>query len=236
MTKILVIEDEEDVRANLLELLEAENFDTLEAKNGKIGVEVAREHKPDLIICDIMMPDLDGYGVLTALKSEPSTAIIPLIFLTAKDTKADTRKGMNLGADDYLSKPCTPEELMMAVTTRLQKHGLYMQQYTLELERAKGLQQKVKELQKTSTTAEDLLQRICQELRDPLSTINLGIQMLKVAPTQEARERYLKILQEECSREIALINQLSNLQNFISPENVKMLGRFRLFESEKKSD
>lgn len=236
MIKVLVIEDEEPIRENILDLLQAENIEGIGAKNGRIGVKLAREHKPDLIICDIMMPALDGYGVLTALKSERVTATIPLIFLTAKDTRADTRKGMNLGADDYLTKPCTPEELLEAIATRLEKYNTYMQQYAAERDRAKGLQQRVQELQQLSNTAEELLQKISRELRDPLSNITMAIQMLKVAPSEEARDRYLKILQEECAREIAIINQLSNLQEFLTPDQAKLLRRFSAIKSENVRD
>lgn len=231
MKKILVIEDEETVRANILELLDAENFEALEASNGLLGIQLAQEHLPDLIICDIMMPNLDGYAVLTALRSEPVTATIPLIFLTAKDDRSSTRKGMELGADDYLTKPCTANELLRAISIRLEKQAAYKQQYVAERERAKGLQQRVRELQQMNTTAEDLLQSLSQELRDPLSNITMAIQMLKIAPTEEARTRYIKILQEECAREIAIINQLASLQDLLTPENAKLLSRMNFMRT-----
>ena len=122
MTKILVIEDEESIRENILELLEAENFQGIGATNGKIGIKMAIDQIPDLILCDMMMPEVDGYGVLKALRSEPLTSTIPFIFLTAKAEKSDIRKGMELGADDYITKPCTPQELLKAITIRLEKH------------------------------------------------------------------------------------------------------------------
>ncbi|MBW4681614.1 MAG: response regulator [Microcoleus vaginatus WJT46-NPBG5] len=231
MKKILVIEDEEVVRTNILELLDAENFEALEASNGLLGIQLAQKNLPDLIICDIMMPNLDGYAVLAALRSEPMTATIPLIFLTAKDDRSSTRKGMELGADDYLTKPCTANELLKAISIRLEKHAAYKQQYAVERERAKGLQQRVRELQQVNTTAEDLLHSLSQELRDPLSNITMAIQMLKIAPTEEARTRYLKILQEECAREIAIINQLANLQDLLTPENVKLLSRINFIRT-----
>lgn len=231
MKKILVIEDEETVRANILELLDAENFQGIEASNGHLGIELAREHLPDLIICDIMMPNLDGYAVLAALRSEPATATIPLIFLTAKDDRSSTRKGMELGADDYITKPCTADELLKAISTQLEKQAAYKQQYASERERAKGLQQRVRELQQMNTTAEDLLQSLSQELRDPLSNITMAIQMLKIAPTEEARARYIKILQEECAREIAIINQLANLQDILTPENAKLFSRINFMRN-----
>ncbi|WP_017315857.1 EAL domain-containing response regulator [Mastigocladopsis repens] len=123
MTKILVIEDEESVRENLLDLLEAENFDTIAAANGRIGVKLALSEVPDLILCDLMMPEIDGYGVLTALREEPITASIPFIFLTARSARADFRQGMNLGADDYLTKPFTRTELLSAIASRLTRQA-----------------------------------------------------------------------------------------------------------------
>ncbi|MEG4027562.1 MULTISPECIES: response regulator [unclassified Microcoleus] len=121
MAKILVIEDEEAIRENILELLEAENFEGIGAINGKVGIKLAIEQIPDLILCDMMMPEVDGHGVLKALRSEPLTATIPFIFLTAKADKVDIRTGMELGADDYITKPCTPQELLKAIAIRLEK-------------------------------------------------------------------------------------------------------------------
>ena len=121
MAKILVIEDEESIRENILDLLEAENFEGIGAINGKVGVKLANEQIPDLILCDMMMPEVDGHGVLKALRSEPLTATIPFIFLTAKADKSDIRTGMEQGADDYITKPCTPQELLKAIAIRLEK-------------------------------------------------------------------------------------------------------------------
>jgi CheY-like chemotaxis protein len=105
MKKILLIEDNADVRENTDEILSLAGYNVVTAPNGKNGVELAMQEKPDLIICDIMMPELDGYGVLHILSKKDETAGIPFIFLTAKTEKTDIRKGMNLGADDYLTKP-----------------------------------------------------------------------------------------------------------------------------------
>ena len=103
--KILVIEDQEDVRENIAELLDLSNYEPVIASNGKEGVKKALEIKPDLILCDIMMPEMDGYEVLYLIGKNPEIASIPFIFLTAKSEKNDFRKGMNLGADDYITKP-----------------------------------------------------------------------------------------------------------------------------------
>lgn len=117
--KILVIEDEPEMRRNLLSILRLEKFQPIAAENGRAGVEAARRDKPDLILCDVMMPELDGHGVLAALRADAATAAIPFIFLTAKGEKPDIRTGMNLGADDYLTKPVAKADLLAAITSRL---------------------------------------------------------------------------------------------------------------------
>ncbi|MEH2422882.1 MAG: EAL domain-containing response regulator [Nostoc sp.] len=132
MPKILIIEDEEAVRENILDLLEAEDFETLAAANGRIGVHLAISEVPDLILCDLMMPEIDGYGVLTALRQDPSTAIIPFIFLTAKSAKSDFRQGMDMGADDYITKPFTRAELLNAIINRLEKYATLKRYLSLQ--------------------------------------------------------------------------------------------------------
>lgn len=121
MNKILLIEDETSVRENILDLLEAEGFETISAPNGKVGIDLALSEAPDLILCDLMMPEVDGYGVLQKLRQEAVTSTIPFIFLTAKSTRTDFRQGMDLGADDYLTKPFTRAELLGAINSRLDK-------------------------------------------------------------------------------------------------------------------
>jgi len=119
--KIIVIEDNYEVRDNLCEILELANYDVYSAENGKLGIEKIRLDKPDLIICDVMMPVLDGYGVLKILNKDPEVNHIPFIFLTAKAEKEDHRKGMGLGATDYLTKPFNDVELLEAIEIRLEK-------------------------------------------------------------------------------------------------------------------
>jgi CRP/FNR family transcriptional regulator, polysaccharide utilization system transcription regulator len=124
MKKILIIEDQAPMRRNLALMLQLEGFEVLTAENGRLGVTKALESAPDLIICDIMMPELDGYGVLHMLSKNDETAGIPFIFLTAKAEKSDFRKGMTMGADDYLTKPYDDVELLNAVEVRLKKKEL----------------------------------------------------------------------------------------------------------------
>ncbi|WP_394772023.1 response regulator [Mucilaginibacter sp.] len=133
--KILIIEDNTDIRENIAEILELADYAVLEAGNGKIGVEVAIKELPDLVLCDIMMPELDGYGVLYLLNKHPETMAIPLVFLTAKAEMADLRKGMDLGADDYLTKPFDDMELLHAIEGRLKKRETQQRFYNNSLDK-----------------------------------------------------------------------------------------------------
>ena len=121
MKKILVIEDEPDMRRNISALLRYYEYEPIVADNGRAGIEVARRESPDLILCDVMMPEMDGYGVLQALQTDVQLARIPFVFLTAKGEKDDLRSGMNLGADDYLTKPVANADLVRAIETRLRR-------------------------------------------------------------------------------------------------------------------
>lgn len=150
MSKILVIEDNDEVRENTAEILMLSDYEVITAANGKEGVEVALAQFPDLIVCDIMMPVLDGYGVLHLLSKHEETATIPFIFLTAKAEKVDLRKGMEMGADDYLTKPFDGIELLNAVEVRLKKAAAAKQKWSTEAQqvtafidnaRQKGLMQ-----------------------------------------------------------------------------------------------
>ncbi|WP_418639012.1 response regulator [Winogradskyella sp.] len=121
MKTVLLIEDDTVLRENTAELLELSNYEVITAANGQIGLEVARNQTPDIIICDIMMPILDGYGVLEGLSKHDNTKFIPFIFLSAKTERGDVRKGMNLGADDYITKPFSEDEILSAIESRIAK-------------------------------------------------------------------------------------------------------------------
>jgi len=138
MKKILLIEDNENIRKNTAEILELSNYFVINAADGKTGIELATREVPDLIICDIMMPVLDGYGVLHAIHKNDTIKNTPFIFLTAKTDRTDIRKGMELGADDYITKPFTGTELLNAVDSRLKKLDLLKEDISAGLD---GLQQ-----------------------------------------------------------------------------------------------
>lgn len=163
MIKILIIEDESDIRETLKDVLTIIGYDVYEAENGQKGILIAKEIIPDLIICDIMMPIIDGYGVLSTLRKNPLTFSIPFLFLTARSTTSDRRFGMELGADDYITKPFNGDEIIRAIETRLEKS------------------REIKDFYKDNL--EDLRQNIASslphELRTPL-TIMMGFaQMIK---------------------------------------------------------
>lgn len=155
---ILIIEDETDIRMDLAKALELSGYNALQAINGVQGLAMAREHFPDLVISDIMMPELDGYGVLQELQKSPKTNTIPFIFLSAKSSRGDVRDGMNLGADDYITKPFDIDELITAVSKRLDKRTVAETKYN----------------QKFEALSDNLRRSMPHEIRTPLNII-LGL-------------------------------------------------------------
>lgn len=132
MQKILIIEDEAIVRNIYHDCLEAEGFEVIEAESGADGVMLAQQHLPNLIVCDVVLPQLDGYSVLTTLRENDRTAIIPFVFLTGRQEREYWRQGMQLGADDYITKPSTADELLEAVRTQLRKRSQLERAYTTQ--------------------------------------------------------------------------------------------------------
>lgn len=154
MKTILVIEDNEDIRDNVTEILTLSDYNVISAANGKEGIETAQKHKPDLIICDIMMPGVDGYGVLHVLHKDPQTQNIPFIFLTSKSERSDFRAAMEMGADDYITKPFAGNELLNAIESRMKKSDIIMKNLSADLEGLNELRAAVS----NSKTLEDLTQ------------------------------------------------------------------------------
>ncbi|MFM5887966.1 MAG: response regulator [Dolichospermum sp.] len=237
MSLILVIEDESQILSNLQEILELADFNVITAVDGITGLQLAKSKNPDLIICDIMMPGLNGYEVLQKLRQEPRCADIPLIFLTAKANRNDLRQGMCLGADDYITKPFEPTEILQAVKARLQKRSIPSQAYLKESRKSAKLEKEIKtnqlELQNSNELAqvrESLLRKVSIDLSNPVSNINMAISLLKEAKTEKQRERYLSILQQECRREIEILNEIDSLRELLSAENTKLLRDYKLLD------
>ena len=177
MKKILLIEDNLEVRENTSEILTLADYEVISAENGKAGVELAQHELPDLIICDIMMPELDGYGVLHILTKKPETARIPFIFLTAKAEKTDLRKGMLLGADDYLTKPFEDTDLLNAIEMRLKKSALHKKSYSPD---AAGLDNFIRDAQRVLNIKELGKDRKVKVLKKKASLFSEGEQPLHI--------------------------------------------------------
>lgn len=165
MKRILLIEDNQDIRENTAEILELGNYDVLTAENGKDGVSLAIKELPDLIICDIMMPVLDGYGVLHLISKNEKLSGIPFIFMTAKSERADFRKGMEMGADDYITKPFDDIELLNAIEARLKKVEITQKDFTKDIDGFNSFISDVKELNllQEISEKEDADIRVCKK-------------------------------------------------------------------------
>lgn len=173
--KIIVIDDEDDYRAMITKTLKMMGYDTIEAANGLEGLAAVKMHHPDLVLCDINMPKMDGHTLLRKLKEDPDYASIPFIFLTGNTTKSDMRKGMQLGADDYLTKPFTSEELVTAIETRLIRKKSLQKYYESQFDDIKT----------------SIVKSLPHEFRTPLNGILGFAQYLKVEsdlPAEEVKE------------------------------------------------
>ncbi len=208
MKKILVIEDDKSILTIITDMLEAEDFMVIGAKNGRIGIEKAQEEVPDLILCDVMMPEVDGYGVLKSLRENLVTEAIPFIFLTAKSTKADLREGMELGADDYLTKPFTRDELMKAINTRFDKQRV--------IERR--TQEQLDELRSSITLS------LPHELRTPLNGI-IGYSQLIIEDFKDLEENEIFTMLENINFSAHRLYRL--IQNFLLYTDLELLSRDR---------
>jgi signal transduction histidine kinase len=162
LMKILVIEDERYLLEDIVEMLQYTNYDVFGAHNGVQGLKVALEQQPDLIVCDIMMPEMNGYDVLQRVRANPDTASVPFVFLTAKADRDSMRQGMELGADDYLTKPFTSSELLTAISARLKRHSDIVERSEHHLEYVK----------------QQLARMVTHELRTPLISINTVLNII----------------------------------------------------------
>ncbi len=205
MAKILVIEDEIDICANVVEILELEGFEMLYAHHGDNGIDLAFTHRPDLVLCDIMMPGLDGYQVLMALRDNPATSITPFVFLTAKADWSAMRHGMALGADDYLTKPFTVRDLVAAVTTRLEKQQQMVQRYASALENLRG----------------SIFGMLPHELRTPLAGILGYAELLMEDTTTFSAQHVSEIAERIFTSGMRLYNLVENFLVYAQIEIIK---------------
>ncbi len=163
MSTILVIEDNPEMAENISAILSLARYSVITASNGKAGVEAAQKYHPDLVLCDIMMPELDGYGVLHLLSTNPETADIPFVFLTAKADRSDFRRGMNLGADDYVTKPFDGLDLLKVVELRLKKRAFMHSTYNNDLDGVNLFFNHAKELKDFQKLSEKRHVRTCHK-------------------------------------------------------------------------
>lgn len=204
MKKILVIEDAQSLRRDIVEMLSFEGYEVTGAEDGLVGVDRAREVNPDLIICDIMMPGRDGYGVLEELRRDPATASIPFIFLTARTDRVDVRQGMELGADDYLTKPFTASELLATVSTRIEKRVQITQAANRKLDDLR----------------ENIILALPHELRTPLNVI-LGFSDLMMSDYDSMEA----VRMGEMARHVnnAALRLYRLIENFLIYANVRIM-------------
>jgi two-component system sensor histidine kinase/response regulator len=204
MAKILVVEDELPILENILDILELEGHQVLGAHDGRAGLELARQHLPDLIVSDIMMPEMDGYGLLLALREDSATATIPLVFLTAKADRSAMRQGMELGADDYLTKPFTPAELVALVNARLERRATVAQEYEKKMEDLRG----------------NLFRMLPHELRTPLATV-IGYSELILYDAPDLSPKRLISMVESIHQAGLRLHRL--IENFLMHSQIELL-------------
>ncbi len=229
MNSVLVIEDDPDILENIEEILELQSYQALTTSSSLTGLQLAKEVLPSLVICDVVMPELDGYGVLSELRQQTATATIPFIFLTGRADRADMRLGMELGADDYLTKPFTQDELLGAVQSCLSKYDRVTRRYEAQAQEAQSIETRLRTSQELAEMNSVLLQKLSQGLRHPVSNITIATYMLKQNLSDKDFDRYIAILEEECARSTSLLNEVSGLQEYLNPAKINLLrGKLKI--------
>lgn len=209
--QVLIIEDAVDTRLNIAEILQSDGFAVLEASDGIVGLQLAHSNLPDIILCDIVMPIVDGYDVLKQIRSDPRTALIPFVFLTGKDKRSEQRQGMSLGADDYLAKPFRRHELLEMLHGQLIKYAQRNQWCrqsceAQQINHQQTLQAQLQVLQLREQETQAWISGITHDLRAPLTTIKVALELLQQKPEQS--DRYFTIARQACSQSDALIEEL----------------------------
>ena len=228
---ILVIEDERTTLNSIVEFLLSEGFNAVGAENGRDGIELAQKHLPALIICDILMPELDGYDVLTYLQQDVETASIPFIFLTATTDSSSFRLGMEMGADDYLRKPVTSAELRAAIASRLRKQETTKQNYLVpETKITDTSNNNLEQLQDYNDAQDSLFEFLVQGVKPSASRFHQEISEFRDTLTESKQQEHLANLEHEFARLLAVVDRVSELHKILTPENTKVLNQFNFFE------
>ena len=229
MTTILVIEDELEIRANLVDLLELEDYTVVSADNGVNGIVGAFEHHPDLILCDVMMPEIDGYDVLQAIRQEPETALTPFIFLTALADKSDIRQGMLKGANDYLTKPFTRHDVIATVQAQLKRQSILAGKRAHQAEQIAELKAEIQQFRDVlSEDQAQLITELRSQLRDSVIKLNIASTILDNLPAGEQRERGLALVNNVCTAEVKLLGRIPNFEHLqATPSTIAELSSVR---------
>jgi DNA-binding response OmpR family regulator len=235
MEKILVIEDEPGVRENLAEILQLAQYEVVLAADGIEGIECARQHRPDLIICDVMMPKMDGFEVLETLQADPELATIPLIFLTAMADIQNLREGMDLGADDYLTKPFELDQLLISISSRLRKRHHLNQQIEKEKSHVQSLNNLAKtqiktvyEIEKSLIIKDKFITKLIEKHRTLIIALeNTLIQLRQQSQSSESNKPLLP-LENHIQQQKQLLEEAIAIQKLLNQPNLELLQDYDL--------
>ena len=213
MAKILIIEDEAGIRENLSELLKIEGYDVMGASDGITGIMGAMEYQPDLILCDVIMPETTGFDVLRALRQEPAPALVPFIFLTAFADKENIQQGIALGADGYLTKPFACAEVLKAVEMRLKKQILITaEQRALQSQLMLKQQEAQQFRERLDDKGVDLIRDIRSQIKGNLTTLQLIRESLQKLPKNAEISHSLGLVKRICASEVKMLARIPNLE------------------------
>ena len=224
---ILVIEDEKATRNNLLTFLTSEGFNAIGAENGNTGVELATGHIPDLIICDILMPGMDGYDVLFHLQQNPRTNTIPFIFLIVNNEEDFLTQNKFINQDDYVRKPITREKLRNAINSKLNPQNNNSLQSSLELQ-IEELTEKLQKMEEYNQAKDLLLVNLCTILKKDLLSVNQNLNNLKIINTSPEQNQDINQIQQDFASILSMINHVGKLQQVITTENYQLLDEFEI--------
>ncbi|MFP4132932.1 MAG: response regulator [Halothece sp.] len=223
MKKILVIEPEEAVREKIAVSLERKNFRFIPATTGEQGIDIALEELPDLIVCNLVLPNGEGSQVLEVLRDKKETQSVPVIVITDKTSRKSYRMAMELGADDYLIQPFSNEELIKAIKTRLRRKDDLEKKYQNTI---KQLKKQLNSKQEKEAIQEEVWEHLFTDLRSHLGKIKLAIHLLQEANFLEKKKIYIELLEQECLAMIDLINRVSELRVLLTPDHLELIQRY----------